>query len=226
MENTELILQCISLAVPLATTMFGLIYGLRNFFKKGKPLFVQSLTMAMGSHALGSIYQLCLMISTEEVIEGFTPAYLGRIGFFLFILAASYGQLDRIVDDGSPKMRSARRLAMIAPACALLLYIPNALIDDVPLETKIVYALVWIPAMASVYFNLKHTIIPDLDFNFVKAIKPYNILVMCLGMSELVCLTAWCYLNPAAMIITAVIFGVLCIFTIIAAKKGVEKWII
>lgn len=108
----------------------------------------------------------------------------------------------------------------------MLLYIPNALIDDVPLETKIVYALVWIPAMASVYFNLKHTIIPDLDFNFVKAIKPYNILVMCLGMAELVCLTAWDYLETTAMIITSVIFGVLCVFTIIAAKKGVEKWII
>ena len=80
----------------------------------------------MGCHSLGSIYQLCLMLTNETVFEGFTPAYLGRIGFFLFFIAASYGQMDRIVDDGTPAMRPCRYLALLAPLCAALLYIPNA----------------------------------------------------------------------------------------------------
>ena len=87
--------------VPLSATLFSFIYGVSKFFKKGKPLFLQSITMAMGSHALGSIYHLCQTLTTETVLEGFSPAYLGRIGFFLFFIAASYGQMDRIVDDGS-----------------------------------------------------------------------------------------------------------------------------
>ena len=182
--------------------------------------------MAMASHALGSVYHLCQTVTSESLIEGFTPAYLGRIGFFLFILTASYGQLDRIVDDGSSKMKSARLIALIAPVLAVLLYIPNALIEDVAISTKVVYALVWIPAIFSVYFNLKHAIIPDLDFGFIKAIKPYNICVLLLSFSELLCLTAWDYYYPVQMAVTTTVFGVLCVCTMISARKGVKKWTI
>ena len=187
---------------------------------------MQSLTMAMASHALGSIYHLCQTLTSENIVEGFTPAYLGRIGFFLFILTASYGQLDRIVDDGSSKMRSARIIALIAPLFAVLLYIPNASMEDVATATKVVYAFVWIPAIISVYFNLKHAIIPDFDFGFIKAIKPYNVFVLLLSFSELLCLTAWNYYEPILMAITAIVFGVLCVCTMIVARKGVEKWTI
>ena len=95
---------------------------------------MQSITMAMASHALGSVYHLCQTLTSENIVDGFTPAYLGRIGFFLFILTASYGQLDRIVDDGSSKMRRARITALIAPLLVMLLYIPNALMEDVPIS--------------------------------------------------------------------------------------------
>ena len=115
MNDMDLICLWIAELAPLAATLFSLIYGLKHFFKKGKPLCLQSITMAMASHALGSIYHLCQSLTSETIVDGFTPAYLGRIGFFLFILTASYGQLDRIVDDGSPKMRKARILALIAP---------------------------------------------------------------------------------------------------------------
>ena len=187
---------------------------------------MQSLTMAMASHALGSIYHLCQTLTSENIVEGFTPAYLGRIGFFLFILTASYGQLDRIVDDGSSKMRSARIIALIAPLFAVLLYIPNAVIEEVAISTKVVYALVWIPAIFSVYFNLKHAIIPDLDFGFIKAIKPYNIFVLLLSFSELLTLTTWNYYYPIPMAIASIVFGALCICSMTFAKKGVKKWTI
>ena len=219
---------CIWIAelVPLFATLFSLIYGMKHFFKKGKPLCAQSITMAMASHAVGSIYHLCQTLTGEFVVDGFTPAYLGRIGFFLFLLTASYGQLDRIVDDCSPRMRRAKIVALIAPFLAILLYIPNVIIYVVPVATKIVYAIVWIPAAWSVYFNLKHFLIPDLDFGFVKAIRPYNIQATCLGLAELLCLTAWDYYYPTQLAITAVLFGILCISTMLALKKGVEKWTI
>ena len=226
MEDFDLICIGIAEIAPLIATMFSLIYGLKHFFKKGKPLCLQSITMAMASHALGSIYHLCQTITSDTVVEGFTPAYLGRIGFFLFILTASYGQLDRIVDDGSPKMRPARYIALLAPLCAALLYIPNVTMEDVPIQTKVVYAFVWIPAIICVYFNLKHAIIPNLDFGFIKAIKPFNILVLSLGFSELLCLTAWDYYDSMMLAVTSVLFGILCVCTMIAARKGVEKWTI
>ena len=92
--------------------------------------------------------------------------------------------------------------------------------------TQVVYAFVWLPAIISVYFNLKHAIIPDLDFGFIKAFKPYNVFVLCLGFAELLCLTAWDYYYPLQMAVSSLVFGVLCVCTMIAAKKGVEKWTI
>ena len=226
MNDMDLLCIWIAELAPLVATLFSLIYGLKHFFKKGKPLCLQSITMAMASHALGSIYHLCQMLTSEELVEGFTPAYLGRIGFFLFIITASYGQLDKIVDDGSSKMRPARLIALIAPICAVLLYIPNAMVSDISIATKVVYAFVWIPAIISVYFNLKHFIIPDLDFGFIKSIKSYNIFVLLLSFSELACLTAWNYYYALPLAITSVVFGILCVCTMLAAKKGVEKWTI
>ena len=224
MEHIDLICMWIAEILPLSATLFSFIYGLVKFFKKGKPLFLQSITMAMGCHALGSIYHLCQTLTTEAVLEGFTPAYLGRIGFFLFFIVASYGQMDRIVDDGTPKIKPSRYIALIAPICALLLFIPNAIMDDLPFGTKISVFLVWIPAMVSVYYNLKHAIIPDCDFGFVKAIKPYNYVAVALGFAELCCLTAWDYLYNAPLVITSIIFAVVCVSTMFVAKKGAEKW--
>ena len=224
----EIDLICIWIAelVPLFATLSSFIYGLHNFFKKGKPLFLQSITMAMGCHALGSIYHLCQILTTETVFEGFTPAYLGRIGFFLFLVTASYGQMDRIVDDGSKKFRPTRYIALLAPLCAILLYLPSGLMEELPVVTKIAVLLVWLPAMVSVYYNLKHSIIPDFDFGFIKAIKPYNILATCLGFAEMLCLTAWDFLYSAPLVITSFVFAGLCISMMIAAKKGTEKWTI
>ena len=224
MENIDLICMWIAEIVPLSATLFSFIYGLRKFFKKGKPLFLQSVTMAMGCHALGSIYHLCQTLTTENILEGFTPAYLGRIGFFLFFIAASYGQMDRIVDDGTPKIKPSRYIALIAPICALLLFIPNACMEDLPLATKISAFLVWVPAMVSVYYNLKHAIIPDFDFGFIKAIKPDNFFAVGLGFAELCCLTAWDYLYNAPLVITSVIFAVVCVTTMFVAKKGADRW--
>ena len=224
MESFETICLWIAELLPLAATLFSLIYGLKHFFKKGKPLFLQSMTMAMASYALSCLYHLCQTLTSDEIVEGFTPAYLGRIGFFLFFLTASYGQLDRIVDDRSVRMRPARRIALIAPVCAALLYVPNCLIPDVPVVTKVTYALVWIPAVAASYFNLKHAIIPDFDFGFIKSLKPYNIMALCLIFSELLCLTAWDYYYCVPLVITTAMFSVFSVGTMISAKKGVGKW--
>ena len=226
MMDVEIFCVGIAQLVPFFAALFSFIYGLKYFFKKGKPLFLQTITMAMGSHALGSIYHLCQSLTSDVLIEGFTPAYLGRIGFFLFFLTASYGHMDRIVDDGSSNMKPSRWIALLAPIGAALLFIPNCTIEDVPIQTKVVYALVWVPAVIAVYFNLKHAIIPDMDFGFIKAIKPYNVFALLLCFSELLCLTAWDYYDMVPLAVSAVAFGVLCICTMVSAKKGVEKWTI
>ena len=222
----NLVCMWIGELVPLSATLFSFMYGLSKFFKKGKPLFLQSITMAMGCHALGSVYHLCQTLTTETVLEGFTPAYLGRIGFFLFLITASYGQMDRIIDDGSKRIKPYRYVALIAPILAALLYVPNAIIEELPLPTKIATLMVWLPAVVAIYFNVKHAIIPNFDFGFIKAIKPYNILAACLGFAELLCLTAWDYFNDILLVISSFAFAILCVVMMLVARKGAEKWTI
>jgi hypothetical protein len=226
MEGINSVSMWIADLVPLCATLSSFIYGTKHFFRKGKPLFLQSITMAMGCHALGTIYHVCQMLTSKTLLEGFTPAYLGRIGFFLFFIAASYGQMDRIIDDGSKKMRPSRYIALLAPIAAILLYIANATMEGLPTSTKVAIALVWLPAIFSVYYNLKHAIIPDCDFGFVKAIKPYNLLATFLGFAELLCLTAWDYAQDIQLVIYPILFAILCVAMMLAAKKGAEKWTI
>lgn len=213
--------------VPFLSTLIAFIYGVKKFFKKGAAFYLQIVTMSMGCYAMGSLYHLCQTLTSDVITEGFTAAYLGRIGFFLFLFTANFGQIDNVLDDGSAQVKKSRIIAVIAPLLAGLLFIPNA-ITDMPVSTKITHALVWIAAIFSLYFNFKHAIISDMDIGFAKAIRPYNISAVILTFLELIILTMWSnYDIENAFIIIAALataFGVMSIVTIVNLKKGVEKW--
>ena len=213
--------------VPLLTSLGTFIYGVKNFFKKGKAYYLQIVTMAFGCYAMGSFYHLCQSITTEEVVDGFTAAYLGRIGFFLFLFTANFGQMDGLLDDRTPSLKKFRYIALIAPVMAALLYVPCAL-TEMPVSTKISLLFVWIAAIVSSYYNFKHAVISDLGYGFVKAIRPYNICALILTFTELVLQMLWCnYDIDYGMIIIAVgsvIFSVMCAVTMVALKRGVESW--
>lgn len=69
----------------------------------------------MGCYAMGSFYHLCQTITTEEIVDGFTAVYLGRIGFFPFLFTANFGQIDGLLDDRTPMMKKYRYIAFLAP---------------------------------------------------------------------------------------------------------------
>ena len=213
--------------VPLLASIGTFIYGVKNFFKKGKAYYLQIVTMAFGCYAMGSFYHLCQSITTEEVVDGFTAAYLGRIGFFLFLFTANFGQMDGLLDDKTPILKKFRYIALIAPIVAGLLYLPCAL-TDMPVSTKISLLLVWIAAIFSSYYNFKHAVISDLGYGFAKAIRPYNICALILTFTELILQVLWCnYDIDYGMIIIAfvsVLFSVMCAVTMVALKRGVEAW--
>ena len=213
--------------VPLLASLGAFIYGVKNFFKKGKAYYLQIVTMAFGCYAMGSFYHLCQSITTEEVVDGFTAAYLGRIGFFLFLFTANFGQMDGLLDDKTSAMKKFRYIALIAPVAVALLYLPCAL-TEMPFSTKIALALVWSAAIFSSYYNFKHAIISDLGYGFVKAIRPYNICALILTFTELIVQVFWANydIEFGFVIIAAisVVFSVMSAITIVALKRGVEAW--
>lgn len=219
------IISWISEIVLLISILIAFIYGLLNFFKKGKSIYIQCSAMAMGCYALGGFYKICQNLTLDYEVEGFTPQYLAYIGFFLFYLTASYGQMDKIVDDGSKKIRPYRYFAFLSVALVLALYIP-IIILDINMSIKITFLIIWLIASISIYFSFKHSIIPDLDFGFTNAIRPYNISSTLLGFSNLIYLIAMNTNSNVFLLISSIIFAALCITTTILAKRGGDKWIL
>ena len=213
--------------IPLLACLATFIYGVKHFFQKGKAYYLQIVTMAFGCYAMGSFYHLCQTLTTEEVAEGFTAAYLGRIGFFLFLFFANFGQMDGILDEKTPQFKKYRYIALIAPVAAVLLYLP-CLMAEMHYSTKISLAFIWIAAIFSSYYNLKHAVIADSGYGFVNAIRPYNICALILTFTELILQVFWCnYDIDYGMLIIAiisVIFSVMSAVTIVALRRGVEAW--
>ena len=211
---------------PFLASLGAFIYGVKHFFKKGKAYYLQIVTMSFGCYAMASLYYLCQSITAEEVPEGFTAAYLGRIGFFLFLFTANFGQMDGLLDDRTAAFKKFRYIALIAPITAALLYVP-CILSDMLLSTKISLFFMWISAMCSAYYNFKHAIISDLGYGFAKAIRPYNICALILIFTELILHILWANSDYFGFVIIAVvsaIFSVMCAVTMVALKRGVEAW--
>lgn len=212
---------------PLLASLGTFVYGAKHFFKKGKAFYLQIVTMTMGCYAMGSFYHLCQSITTDEVVDGFTAAYLGRIGFFLFLFTANFGQIDGLLDDKTQAFKKFRYIALLAPVVAALLYLPCAL-TEMPISTKISLSFVWIAAICSSYYNFKHAIISDLGYGFAKAIRPFNICALILTFTELILQVLWANYDIeygfVLIAVMSIIFSVMSAVTMIVLKRGVEAW--
>jgi hypothetical protein len=133
--------------------------------------------------------------------------------------------MDGIIDDGTPKMKRCRYIALIAPVLAVILWVIN-MFANVPVSTKVMYSILWIPATCCLYFNLKHAIIPDMGFGFVKAIRPFNLVAFFFSFLQLIHLTLWNYCDWIPLLISGILFGSSCIVMIVMADKGVKKWVL
>ena len=211
--------------VVVLLSIVALIYGFYVLISKKLPLYFQLSMAAVACLLLGYVFDICDYLVNTLNTEGYAIGYLGSIGSFLFLLTASLGYMDGILDDGSPQMKKCRFIALIAPVLLFLLWIPN-MFADVPRLTKIIYSVLWIPAMFSTYFNLKHAIIPDMGFGFVKAIRPYNIASLAFAVLQLIHLTLWNFCGWIPLLISGIVFGSSCIVLIVAADKGVKKWVL
>lgn len=216
--------QVLCSEIVLFVTMLAVfLYGTKKFFKKGVAMYIQLITAAFGSHALGSLFWICLLITNNEIKSGFQVGYFGIVGSFLFILSANYGQMDGVMDDRSKEFCKYRFFALIAPIICIILSVPM-LSSDLSTSSKVVCIIVCVPALLSSYYNMKHAMLPDMGFVFVKAVRPYNIMALVFTYSELVHLNMWMSKNSIGIIITAIVLSLSGVGMMFAVKKGVEQW--
>ena len=211
--------------ITLALGLIALIYLIITLIKENKGVYFQTIACAIACHVLSYLYDVCEILTTGTLSEGFTIGYLGVIGCYLFLLTANYGCMDGIIDDGTPIMKKSKKLAWFAPITATALLVLN-FFADIPLETKQYYFFVWIPATISSYYNLKHAIAPDMGFGFIKAIRPFNLAALAFTMLNLLHFTAWNYAGWQILTITGTLAGISSLVMATMAKRGVKRWTI
>lgn len=210
--------------LPLAGCAVGFIYGACKFFKPKVALFLQIVVFSLGSLMLGKLYTIISYVSAGISNNDFNVGMLGTFGCFVFLLSANYGQMDGLVDGKEKKYRKYRVISLIAPAAIAAMYIPVALSGE-NLITKIIIAAMIVPAVLASYYNLKHTIIPDVYMGILASIRPYNVcaLALCVfSVAELVSDTLT--VNSVLTLIFAALVSIVSAVIVPVLEKGVKKW--
>ena len=216
----------ISSGFPLVCAVVGLIVYKKMWLNSKKALFPKLISLGVGCIALGSLYDVSYLLVRNMQTNGIYIGFLGIIGCFLFLLSANYGQLDRLFDDGSKVFSKHRILAGLAPVVVIGLFLPIFFSEALPVSMRIFAFLGWLPVVFASYYNLKHALLPDCGFVFVKAVRPYNVTAVILEVSYTAHLVMRTYGLTLGVLMSAVVIGVALIGLLHFAKKGVSRWTI
>lgn len=213
-------------ALPFICVLIALFVGRSVLFGKTKALFPKLVAAALGCIALGCVNDIAYYFIADSNKNGVYIGYLGIIGCFLFLLSASYGQLDRLFDDGSKIYKKSRIIAFTAPLLLVTAFIPIIFTDKLQTEIKVIEFIGWVPIILSSYFNLKHAILPDCGFGFIKAVRKYNVTAVVFEFSQVLYLVMRSLDIQAGIIVGSVILSLSLIALMHFAKKGATEWTI
>lgn len=204
----------------LVGSLIASIYGGYTCFQKKIPLFYRIVVFSALTSLLGNVYTVLYEHLWQPAETGFHIGYLGYVGMFFFLYSSYYGALDNLADGKQPELRRFRVAAGIAAAAffvgsVLLLYFGN--------KAYWMY-IVLIPMSFTVYFAVKHLIIPDIEMGIIKVMRLYNALVV----GICVCMLLRFAAVPDSMLETlgGIGTGILLSVCLPVARNGVRKWFI
>ena len=204
-------------------SMAGFVYGLCTSLKKKHPLYYIMIVASVGTTAFTRLLEVLYMWITNEYFNGFHIGILGAVATFLFIFTANYGAMDTIGDDGSARLKKYRLIALAAPAVAAGSFVPVAM-SDAGLSTKISFGVICLFMMASSYFNLKHLILPDVDYGIIKCIRGYNFLMLVYSLLFSAEQIALVYDQDILLYVLGSMLAVVSALIVPVLKKGAAKW--
>lgn len=188
-------------------------------------LFCQFQVGAVSCFALGQIYWVLhlLIIGYDE--RTFSISDLSWIGFYLFLFSAVFGFINPIIKDKKKELRKYRAAALLAPAAfiaagtvQLLGVIQNGFGD-------IFYVAVYTTVMAPLsYYAFKLSILPAKIDLRLKAMRPYNILILAIMTVD----TAWTFSDLAnhgsLFCLCEFLLCILLLSITPAAYGGIREW--
>ena len=148
---------------------------------------------------------------------------LGPVGCFVFLFSASFGQIDGLGDDRNPRMRKFRLIPLIFPTLYIGLYVLDIL-SPVHLSVKIIHTFLLLLIAATVYYNFKHLIIPDVTYGIFKSMRKYNLLVLCISALFTVRVLFSDYGMDMAENIIVLLLAATFLLLLPITAKGVQKW--
>ncbi len=200
------------------------VRGIVKFFQPRKAVYAQMITLATGAMFFGRLYQVVRLATVGDIVERFQLGVLGVIGSLIFLFSANYGIMDSLADDGSKKFKKYRFIAACAPLFAIVMYVIFFLFSDIPMLARVVSAFITIVIAGASYYNLKHLILPDVDFGVINCLKGYNVLSL---IFEFLCLSemiSFSRANNIAVLIINIIMGVVLVLIIPTVERGIKKW--
>ncbi|MEG0771389.1 MAG: hypothetical protein RR436_05775 [Clostridia bacterium] len=209
----------------LISSSIAFACGVVQFFKKGIPLFTQIVICGLGCMMLGWLFHIVILLTSGQIAYGFNVGKLGLVGGFLFLFSASFGQMNGLVDGGEKIFRKYRVISLLAPVAIIAIYIP-VLLSSAKIDIKCVDAVLCLIFALSSYYNLKHLIIPDVDFGILKSIRGYNLLALLLSVFSAINVVSADLQWGLVRFIVSIIIAIIYIAIIPVLAKGAKKWTI
>lgn len=202
----------------------GFIYGLVRVTQGRKAIYLLMIIMAVGSMAFGRLYQIIRLLTGGEIYNEFQLGVMGVIGSLIFLFSANFGVMDSLADDGKSEYRKYRLIPLIVPVIELAIYIVFFILVDCPLVLRVVAGGLFLSAMLSGYYHLKHLIFPDVDFGVIKCLEKYNFLAL---IYSFLCITEMVLIAGGSQVLTSVaevLMGIILLLMVFAVERGFKKW--
>ena len=214
----------ISNLIACVCAFASFVYGTVKFFRPGKAMYAQMITLAVGCTAFGKLYQVVRLLTAGNLFNEFQLGLLGMIGSLVFLFSANYGVMDSLADDGSKKYLKYRLIALILPVAEIVLYVVFFLFGRFTVLIKVAAGAVTLFAAGTSYFNLKHLIFPDVDFGVIKCLKQYNVLALVFAFLCIAQVAAYGFENEAAAMTVDIMTGVVMLAMTPLVGWGMKKW--
>lgn len=204
----------------LSGALISSVYGCCTVFRKKTPLFYKIIFFAVLTCLMGNIYTLLYGLLWDQGDTGFHVGYLGAVGMFFFLYSSYYGAINSLADGRQPELR---RFRIAAGIVAAVFFIGSALLMYFSGKAFWLYIVV-IPMSFTVYFAMKHLIIPDVDMGIVKVMRPYNAVIV--GLCVFMMLSMISISGSVLETVSSICAGILLAVCMPMARNGVRKWFI
>lgn len=207
------------LTFHLLCAFLSVAYGISVCIRKKMPLFYKILLYGFGCNLLGTLYLFCYQLTFASKPQGFTIELLGYFGMYFFLISSYVGAIDRLA-DGREKCYRSYRLFALLPSINLLAVFFIQIRRGLASSPS---SLVLLPAIITVYYACKHLILPDVEMGIIRAMRPYNALLLIFCLLDAASVLP--YAGLTAVSVTCEILADLVLMLMLpAAYKGVRQW--